>query len=408
MLTVFLLGFSSGLPLALTNNLLPAWFKTSGLSIVSIGCLSLIGQPYAYKFLWAPLLDRFELPFFKSLDYRRSWILGSQLLIILVIVLMVTLEPKTSPLLLGCLGLLLAFGSATQDIVIDAYRVNILSADERGLGGALAIEGYRLAMIVSGGFGFILADQIGWRATYLIMASLMLIGIVTTFTIAPSVQAIVKPRSFNLRHIIWDPLENFLKKERAIWFLALIIFYKIGDVCSHALVTPFLLDLDFSLTAVGNITKIVGMVATLIGIMCAGVIMTKVNLFKALLFFGCLQGISNLLYVALAIVGKNYCIAISAFFIENLCSGMGNGALVAFLMSLCSAEYSATQYALFSSLTAVGRVYIGPVAGLLVKALGWSWFYCISASLAVPGILLILFLKQQIIFHDNRRVTVSV
>lgn len=407
-LAVFLLGFSSGLPLALVGSLLSAWFKTSGLNIVSIGCLTLIGQPYVYKFLWAPLLDRFQSPFYKLLDHRRGWILSAQILIVLIIIIMSTLDPKTSPLLLGFCGLLLAFSSSTQDIVIDAYRVNMLSAEERGLGAALAIEGYRIAMIVSGSFGLILADNFGWQATYLIMGSLMLLGIIAVCLLAPSVESIGnKHQDFNLKTIVWQPLENFFTKDQAIWLLALMIFYKIGDVCSQSLVTPFLLDLDFSLTAVGTITKFIGMVASLIGIMCGGIIMTKLNLFRSLLTFGVLQGISNLLFMLLAIIGKNYYIAIAAFFIENLCSGMGNTALVVLLMSLCSKEYSATQYALFSSLTAIGRVYIGPIAGLLVKTLGWQWFYLFSSSLAIPGILLILFLKRHIIMHDNRKASLA-
>lgn len=407
-LSIFLLGFSSGLPLALVSSLLAAWFKTSGLSIVSIGCLSLIGQPYTYKFLWAPLLDRFNSPFGKVLDHRRGWILSAQLLILLMIIIMSLLDPKDNALLLGLSGLLLAFSSATQDIVIDAYRVNLLAPDERGLGTALAIEGYRLAMIVSGSFGLILADYLGWRVTYVIMACLMLVGILTVFFLAPALpdkrKGVV---DFNLKHIIWQPLGNFLTKERAIWLLVFMAVYKIGDVCSQALVTPFLIELQFSLTAVGTITKIIGITASLIGIMFAGIIMTKLDLFKSLLIFGCLQGLSNLLYMLLAITGKNYVIAVMAFFAENLCSGMGNAALSAFLMSLCSKEYSATQYALFSSLTALGRVYIGPFAGILVKSLGWQWFYLFSASLAIPGILLILFLKQHIMMHDNRKMAVS-
>lgn len=407
-LAVFLLGFSSGLPLALVGSLLSAWFKTSGLNIVSIGCLTLIGQPYAYKFLWAPLLDRFQSPFYKLLDHRRGWILSAQILIVLIIIIMSTLDPKTSPLLLGFFGLLLAFSSSTQDIVIDAYRVNMLSAEERGLGAALAIEGYRVAMIVSGSFGLILADHFGWQITYLIMGSLMLLGIIAVCLLAPSVESIDnKQQDFNLKTIVWQPLENFFTKDQAIWLLALMIFYKIGDACSQSLVTPFLLDLDFSLTAVGTITKFIGMIASLIGIMCGGIIMTKLNLFRSLLTFGVLQGISNLLFMLLAIIGKNYYIAIAAFFIENLCSGMGNTALVVLLMSLCSKEYSATQYALFSSLTAIGRVYIGPIAGLLVKTLGWQGFYLFSSSLAIPGILLILFLKRHIIMHDNRKASLA-
>jgi MFS transporter, PAT family, beta-lactamase induction signal transducer AmpG len=208
-------------------------------------------------------------------------------------------------------------------------------------------------MIVAGSFGLILADYFGWPITYLVMAGFMLVGMVAVITIAPTV-TIVKPTNLNWHQIIWEPLGNFLKKDKAILILLLIPMYKIGDVCSHALVTPFLLDLNFSLTEVGTINKLVSAAASLVGIMLAGIVMTKVNLFRSLLFFGCLQGISNLLYMLLAIVGKNYYIAIIAFFIENLCSGMGNAALVALIMSLCSKEFSGTQYALLSSLTAIG------------------------------------------------------
>lgn len=401
MLLIFLLGFSSGLPCSIVGGLFSAWFKTSGLSIVSIGFLGLIAQPYVYKFLWAPLLDRFEPPFFKWLDHRRAWILISQLCIILIILSMMFLDPKNHAVLIGFLGLLLAFGSATQDIVIDAYRINILEPDERGLGAALAVEGYRVSMIVAGSFGLILADYFGWPITYLVMAGFMLVGVLAVITIAPTV-AIVKPTNLNWHQIIWEPLGNFLKKDKAILILLLISMYKIGDVCSHALTTPFLLDLNFSLTAVGTINKLVSTAASLIGIMLAGLVMTKVNLFRSLLFFGCLQGISNLLYMLLALVGKNYYIAIIAFFIENLCSGMGNAALVALIMSMCSKEFSGTQYALLSSLTAIGRVYFGPIAGLLVHSVGWSSYYFISACLAIPGILLILLLRQQIIINENR------
>ena len=399
MLVIFLFGFSSGLPLALVGALLQTWFKTSGLDIVSIGFLSLVGQPYTYKFLWAPFLDRFGSPVFGFLDRRRGWILTAQLLIILSIMFMAALDPKANPLLLGFLGFVLAIFSATQDIAIDAYRVDVLQADERGLGSALAIEGYRLAMIVSGGFGLILADQFGWQTTYLIMGSLMLIGVVASFIAAPT-QPITC--SGNIHQTIWQPLKQFLTKERAGWLLVLIVLYKLGDAFSHSLTNVFLLDLQFSLTAIGTINKLVGLSATLVGVMCAGIIMTKVDLFKSILFFGCLQGASNLLYMLLAIVGKNYYLAVFIFFLENLCAGMGTGAFVALLMSLCNKEYSATQFALLSSVSAIGRVYVGPVAGYLVKMLGWQSFYCCTAILSLPGILLILYLKPQIMLHDNR------
>lgn len=404
MLIIFLFGFSSGLPLALVGSMLQAWFQTSGLDLVSIGFLSLAGQPYTYKFLWAPLLDKFNSPFASFFDKRRGWILTAQILIILTIIIMASLDPKVNPFFLGFLGLILGFMSATQDIAIDAYRVEVLVLeDERGLGSALAVEGYRVAMIVSGGVGFILADRYGWQATYLIMAGFMLVGVVAAFFAQSLPAKAFNSNHGNIRQLIWEPLRQFLKKEQALWLLALIILYKLGDAFSHALTTPFLIDLGFSLTAIGTINKGVGLSATLVGIMCAGIFMTRVSLFKSMLFFGCLQGVTNLLYMLLASVGKNYFLAVGVFFLENLCAGMGNTALAALIIGLCTnKEHSAAHFALMSSLMAVGRVYVGPVSGVLVKLFGWQVFYCWTAILALPGIFLILFLKPQIMLCDKR------
>ncbi len=400
MLIIFLLGFSSGLPLALSGSLLQAWFKISGVDLVIIGCLSLIGQPYAYKFLWAPLLDAFKLPL--PIDKRRGWILAAQLWIVLMILIMIYFNPQKNPMLLAFLGLLIAIGSATQDIVIDAYRIDILPSEERGLGVALATEGYRLAMVISGSVGFILADKYGWQVTYLTMAGLMLIGIITIWFAPPVTSNTPIALTNNLQQSILQPFKNFLQKDRAVWLLIFMMTYKVGDACSHALSSLFLLDLNFSLTAVGTINKLVGLIATLIGILFGGIIMVRVNLYKSLLFFGCLQCASNLLYALLAIVGKNYYMAIGVFFVENLCAGMGSTAFTVFLMCLCNKQYSATQYALFSSLSALGRIYTGPLAGYLVKTLGWQSFYCVTAILGLPGILLVILLKRQIILNDNR------
>ena len=401
MLVIFMLGFSSGLPLALVGSLLQAWFRVSGIDIVAVGFLSLVGQPYVYKFLWAPLLDRFRSPIFGFLDRRRGWILTSQVLIILTIILMASLQPKSNPWLIGFLGMVLAVISATQDIAVDAYKVEILPVKERGLGAALAIEGYRLAMIVGGGLGFVLAEYVGWQSTYIIMALLMLIGMVGVWLGEPSAVWQTTSNS-NLSQEMFRSLKNFLSKDQAVWLLALIVLYKLGDAMSHSLSSAFLLDLGFSLTAIGTINKVVGLLATLIGVMFAGIIMTKINLFKTILFFGVLQGLTNLLYILLALSGKNYYLAVVVFFIENLCSGMGTSAFLAFLMSLCEKQHAATQFALLSSVSSFGRVYIGAVAGYLVKVFGWQLFYFWSALLSVPGIILILYLKPQIMFHDKR------
>ncbi len=391
MLVILLLGFSSGLPLALVGGTLQAWFKQAGIDIVTIGFLGLVGQPYSYKFLWAPLMDRFNLPF---LGRRRGWILVTQILIILATIIIAFQDPKQHPFLLAGLALLLAFFAASQDIAIDAYRADILQSDERGLGAALGVEGYRLGMIISSGGALILADNIGWQQAYLIMASLVTIGTLAVF-IAPEPDVTVTvPKNFWV--VIVDSFLDLLKRPYAIAFFALIICYKLGDAFSQSLSTVFLLDMNFSLTAVGTINKGVGLVSSLIGIFLGGVLMTRLGLFRSLLMFGILQAVTNLSYMLLALIGKNYVVAVGAFFIECLCGGMGSAALVALLMSLCNPKFTATQFALFSSLTALGRIYVSPVAGFMVKFLGWATFYCTTAFIAIPGILLILYLKKPI------------
>lgn len=404
MLVVFLLGFSSGLPIALVGGTLQAWFKTSGASILAIGFMTLVTQPYSYKFIWAPILDKYALPGF--MDRRRSWILSMQLCIVLSIALMATLNPEVTlkifhwhiPVLL-LLALLLSTFSATQDIAIDAYRIEVLKTDERGLGSALGIEGYRLAMISSGGVALVLADNFGWRTTYLLMAALMVIGLVAV-AIAPAVAYAGNAKNDNLSSLIKGAFGDFLQRKNAGLILLLIVLYKLSDAFSKSLSTAFLLDLNFSLSAIGLITKILGVAATLVGVLVGGAFMTRVGMFKALLSFGILTAISNLSFMLLAIVGKNYELACAAVFIENICSGMGTAAFVAFIMSLCSTKYTATQFAILSSLAAVGSVYVGPLSGYLVESLGWSWFYFFSSMVAIPALLMIVYLRRQIEHPD--------
>ncbi len=399
MLVVFMLGFSSGLPIALVSGTLQAWFKTTGASIILIGFMTLIGQPYSYKFIWAPLLDKFAPT--SLLDRRRGWMLCMQLLIIGMIVVMASFEPtKTIDILqykvpvLLLLGLLLSVFSATQDIAIDAYRVEVLPQDERGLGSALGIEGYRLAMVASGGFALVLADRIGWQHTYLCMAGLMFVGLLATL-LAPPVYA-AKQQNDSLLHLVKTSFMDFLTRRRAWLILLLIVLYKLGDAFSHALSSTFLLDLGFTLTEVGMINKVLGVIATLVGVFVGGLFMTRVGLYRALLSFGILAAITNLTYMVLALVGKDYNIACTAVLIENICAGMGTAAFVALIMSLCNPLFTATQFALLSSLAAVGRIYVGPVSGYLVHTIGWASFYFFSAAAAIPGLLLLVFLRRQI------------
>lgn len=394
---IFLLGFASGLPLSLTSNSLQAWYTYSGVNIVTIGFLGLAGLPYIFKFIWAPVLDRYIPPF---LGRRRGWMLINQLSLLLAIALMAVFSPNEQPTLLGMLALMVAFLSATQDIAIDAYRADILKPNERGFGAACGVAGYRLAMLISGGFAFIIADYIGWDNTYLIMACLMSIGIFATF-FGKEPELHVKTPTTLISAVI-DPLREFLGRENAFIFLLLILLYKLGDAFVLSMSTPFLLrGLNFSLTEVGILNKGVGFIAILMGVFTGGFLMVRVGQFKSLFLFGLLQTLSNLVYMLLAIVGKNMLMAAGAIFFENLAAGMCSAVFIAFLMSLCDHRFTAFQYALLSAIAAVGRVIVGPISGLMVDWTGWVNFFFFAFVMTLPGLLLLWYLRNHIGVSKN-------
>lgn len=391
MLVTLLLGFSSGLPLALVGTTLQAWFTTAGVSILAIGSLSLVGQPYVFKFLWAPLFDRYQLGF---LGRRRGWILLMQTLLGVGIAIMAILHPKTHPLELGLIALVVAIFSATQDINFDAYRTDLLPPNERGLGSAMLVGGYRAATLFSGGLAIALAGEIGFRAVYFIMAFIMFANILATLW-GPEPKRQAEPEKTLYKTLILS-FKEFLTRPYAIAILFFIVLYKFGDAFVLVLGTPFLLrGLHFSLLDVGLIYKTVGMGATLLGALVGGFWMVRLSLYRALLYFGLLQALSNLAYFALALVGKSYAMMIATIFIENFCGGLGTIAFMAYLMSLCNVRFTATQYALFSALMSIGRTFIGPIAGLMMLHMGWAEFYFWSFLGSFPGLFILVWLKRR-------------
>jgi PAT family beta-lactamase induction signal transducer AmpG len=393
MAAVLLLGFASGLPLALTAGTLQAWLAVEGVDIKTIGLFTLVGQPYTYKFLWAPLMDRYTVPI---LGRRRGWLLITQIALLAAIGYMGTLSPTASPLLLGGVALAVAFLSASQDIVFDAYRTDVLREPERGAGAAISVLGYRIAMLVSGGGALIVADQfLGWNAMYFLMAALMMVGVVATwFAPEPDVPART-PRS--LRDAVVEPLREFFSRPEAWALLVLIVLYKLGDAFAGSLTTAFLIrGAGFSATDVGAINKVLGLIATIVGALAGGAWMAYLGLYRALLWFGILQAVTNLGFMVLALAGKSYPLLVVVVAAENLCGGMGTAAFVALLMSLCDRRFSATQYALLSALAAVGRVYVGPASGYLVEAVGWPAFFFLTFVIALPGLVLLWHLRAHL------------
>ena len=389
---ICLLGFSSGLPLALTSGTLQAWMTVSGVDLATIGIFTLVGIPYTWKFVWAPLMDRYVPPF---LGRRRGWIAAMQALLGVGIAIMGALDPVTMPWALAALALLVAFVSASQDVVFDAYRTDVLRPAERGVGAAVSVLGYRLAMLVSGALALILSDRIGWQNTYWLMAGLMIAAILATLA-GPEPEDAGKPPA-TLTEAVIEPLREFFSRHGAWMLLVLIVLYKLGDAFAGSLTTAFLIrGVEFTPTEVGAINKGMGLAATLVGVLFGGVLMARLGLFRALLLFGILQAISNLTFMWLAAVGKSYAIMVTAVGFENLAGGMGTAAFVALLMGMCNKRFTASQYALLSALAAVGRVYVGPASGYLVEAVGWVSFFGFTFVIARPGLLLLVAMRRHI------------
>lgn len=392
LLVTLMLGFSSGLPLALSGGTLQAWLATADTDIRAIGFASLVGLPYTLKFVWSPLMDRFVPPW---LDRRRGWLLSTQLCLIGLILMLGTLDPAGQLTFMLALAVCLAFMSASQDIAVDAYRTDLLQARERGLGAALAVGGYRVALLCTGAGALILSDQIGWRWTYWLLAGLLLIGIAATLAGPQPAQQVQPPRS--LRDAVVEPFRDFLQRDRALLLLVFVVLYKLGDAFAGTLTLAFLIQgLGFSTTDVGLIGKAFGLAATIGGALFGGILMYRLRLFGSLLAFGLLQALTNLGFVALAWLGPNYLGMVVAVGLENLAGGMGTAAFVALLMALCNARYTATQFALLSALSALGRVFVGPPAGELVYQLGWGPFFLLTFVLALPGLWLLLRLRDVI------------
>jgi PAT family beta-lactamase induction signal transducer AmpG len=385
------LGFSSGFPAALTGSTLRVWMTKAGIDLHTIGIFSLIGAPYALKFLWSPLMDRFTPP---RLGRRRGWIILVQIVLFMGISALGFSSPARTLAAVAGLAFFVAFASASQDIVIDAYRTDLLAEDERGAGAAASVFGWRIGALVSGALALILSDHIGWQNTYLLMAGFMVVGIVgAVFAPEPDTTA-TPPKS--MADAVWGPLADFFSRPSAWMLLLAIVLYKLGDAYAETLTSVFYIDLGFTPSDVGKITKSLGLVSLLAGAAIGGSLMVRLGLFRSLLSFGALQLASLLSFTALALVGKSYAVMAFAVGFENVASGMGTAAFMAFLMSLCNSRYTATQYALLSSLAALGRLAVAPSSGYVAESLGWPNFFLLTSAAAIPGLLLLWHLRTDI------------
>jgi len=391
---LLVLGFASGLPLALTGGTLQAWATVAGVSLQEIGFLTLTGTAYTLKFLWAPLVDRYTFPW---LGRRRGWMLVSQLLLALLIAGMGLLEPSRQLMWLAMLAVLVAFWSATQDIAFDAYSTDVLREQERAAGAALKVMGYRLAMVVSGGLALVLAGSwLGWQHTYMLMGGTVALCALATW-LAPEPEHVAKPPRTLMQAVV-EPLTDFFSRPGAWMLLLLIVLYKLGDAFAGALSTTFLLrGAGFSAVDVGMVNKVFGLLATILGALAGGVLMSRMGLYRALLWFGVLQAVSNFGYWVLAVTPADLRVMAAVVALENICGGLGTAAFLALLMAVCKQQFSATQFALLSALSAVGRTYLaGPLTPPLVQWLGWPGFFVLTVFIALPGLALLCWMRGTI------------
>jgi MFS transporter, PAT family, beta-lactamase induction signal transducer AmpG len=389
MSAVLFLSFASGLPFNLTNFTLQAWLASAGLSIKTIGIFSLVALPYNIKFLWAPILDRYLPPI---LGRRRGWILVFQASLAVCIAVMGFCSPTKELSTLGIIAVSLAFLSASQDIVIDAYRVDAIPASERALAAAAAAFGYRTAAMLAGAVLVYIAASLGWQVAFLFVACLMAATMVATVRAPEPDVPGHAPRT--LADAVWHPLRALLKQKGMWGFLVLILLYKFGDALALSLYSTFMIQgVGFSLHELSVAGKVNMTISTMVGVAFGGWVYIRWGTFRSLLVFGIGQALTNLLYMWLALAGKKVWLLVLATSLDTMVGGMGQAAFVAFLVSLCSPDFSATQYAILSALAVLPRNVTGAIAGTLVPVIGWANFFIVTCLSAVPGLILLVILR---------------
>jgi PAT family beta-lactamase induction signal transducer AmpG len=416
-LIILLLGFSSGLPLALTGSTLSAWTKESGISLGTIGLFSLVGLPYLIKFLWAPMVDAFQVPILgKLLGHRRGWLVFAQILLMAAILLLGLQNPAVSPWMVALAALIVATASATQDIVIDAFRVEYLPASEQSAGMGYFVGAYRVGMLVSGAGTLALVDHLqhngidtgpAWTFGYAVMALLVVVGLAAALLAHEprATERETKAEKLGEREgnplarfgrTAYDAFADFLTKRDALLILLFVLLYKLTDALAGVMTTPFLLDIGFDKTSIAAIVKLFGFTATILGGIAGGFLARVMPLSRALMVAGILQALANFTFCWQAAVGVDHSVLTIAIFTENFTSAIGTVVFVTYLSALCtSPAHTATQFALLSALASVGRILLASPSGYVAEAIGWFSYFMLCAAAALPGLALLWLLTMR-------------
>ncbi len=408
MLVMVGLGFSSGFPLMLVSGTLSLWLGSAEVALASIGIFSLVKMPYSFKWLWSPIIDHVRLPLLGKLGRRRGWAFFCQIVLMAAIVWMALLDAKTQTFTLAMAALLVVIASASQDIVVDAYRIESFSTDEQGAAAAIFVLGYRLGILFSGALALILASVLSWREVYLIMALGAVVGMVTTLLAhEPDCDKILcintepargtyveRIKRFFVNAVV-APFVDFIKRPHWLIILWFVFFYKMSDAYMGPMANVFYYEMGFSLTEIASVSKIFGMGATILGGIVGGIVVSRWGLYKSLWICGILQGLTTLVFVLQAWSGHNIFMLISCISLDNISGGMSVAAFVAYLSSLCSVAYTATQYALLSSLMSLPRDLVAATSGYMAEAVGWDWFFVLTSLMVVPGLALLWILNKK-------------
>jgi len=394
---VLVLGFSAGIPLALVGSTLSMWLSREGIDVKTVGLFALVAIPYSFKFLWSFLFDNIPIPYLSQhFGFRKSWLILVQILLIISIMLLGSTSPTENIALTAFMAFMVAFCSATQDIIIDALRIEVLEKEELGIGASLYVYGYRVAMLVSGGLSLILADYVSWHVVYYIMAGSIAIGVIAVvFLKEPeySKKRLANLNKASFKKIFWvltlNPILDFCKRPQWVSILFFIVFYKFADTLLASVQSKFYVTMGFSNTEIGVITKGVGFAMSMFGMFVGGVMFYKLNTFKSLLIAGILQMTSNLLFIWVAQEQHNVLALTVSIAIENFTGSINTIIIVAYLSSLCNVTYTATQYALLSSVSSIGRTIMSAPAGYIVDAFGWINFFWVTALFGIPALILL-------------------